>query len=143
MTFGAEVRRERVGACVDTSAEESPANLGELVVDEPDFEAKYDPRTHQWTMGWKWNEETGPGVLHNRREQYRIPEDAKSRYEQEVKEWIECGWLVPYDEAAMGPAKGLIPMMAVIQEAKDKVRPVMDFRELNGYIDAHTHEADV
>ena len=43
----------------------------------------------------------------------------------------------------MGPVKGLIPIIAVIQEAKDEVRPVMDFRELNEYIDAHTREADV
>ena len=86
VTFGAEVQREMVGTCVDASAEDSPANVDELVVNEPDFEAKYDPRTLQWTMGWKWNEEAGPRVLHNRREQCCIPEDAKSRCEQEVKE---------------------------------------------------------
>ena len=34
-------------------------------------------------------------------------------------------------------------MMAVIQEAKEKVRPVLDFRELNQHIEAYTREADV
>ena len=33
--------------------------------------------------------------------------------------------------------------MAVIQQNKDKVRPVMDFRELNTHVDAFTASADV
>ena len=33
--------------------------------------------------------------------------------------------------------------MAVIQEVKDKVRPVLDFRELNEFINTHTLDADV
>ena len=146
VTFGAEVRKEVVGSCIDMPAVDEcdvRGGAGGLAVDEPDFEAKYDPNQRHWTMKWKWDKETGPEVLRNRREQYRIPEDAKARYDEEVNDWIKQGWLVEYDEAAMGPVKGLIPMMAVIQEAKDKVRPVMDFRELNGYIDAHTREADV
>ncbi|KFD64581.1 hypothetical protein M514_13014 [Trichuris suis] len=39
--------------------------------------------------------------------------------------------------------KGLIPLMAVIQRRKNKVRPVMDFQELNGYIGTYTAHADV
>ena len=33
--------------------------------------------------------------------------------------------------------------MAVIQQNKAKVRPVMDFRELNTHVDAFTANADV
>ena len=33
--------------------------------------------------------------------------------------------------------------MAVIQQNKNKVRPVMDFRELNSHMDPHTADADV
>ena len=33
--------------------------------------------------------------------------------------------------------------MAVVQPNKKKVHPVLDFRELNSYLDAHTGEADV
>ena len=33
--------------------------------------------------------------------------------------------------------------MAVVQQNKSKVRPVIDFRELNGYVDAYTTHADV
>ena len=51
--------------------------------------------------------------------------------------------MLPYDESRLGPVKGLIPMMAVVQQNKEKVRPVLDFRELNCHIDAFTREADV
>ena len=33
--------------------------------------------------------------------------------------------------------------MAVVQQNKSKVRSVLDFRELNGYVDAYTVHADV
>ena len=33
--------------------------------------------------------------------------------------------------------------MAVVQQNKSKVHPVLDFRELNGYVDAYTAHADV
>ena len=32
----------------------------------------------------------------------------------------------------------LATLMAVIQPTKDKVRPVLDFRELNGHVMCHT-----
>ncbi|KFD56737.1 hypothetical protein M513_02414 [Trichuris suis] len=50
---------------------------------------------------------------------------------------------MPYDESKYGPAKGLIPLMAVVQRSKKKVRPVMDFRELNAHIEMFTAHADV
>ncbi|XP_043192569.1 uncharacterized protein LOC122365419 [Amphibalanus amphitrite] len=56
------------------------------------------------------------------------PEAAAGIWREEEKDFI---------------AKGTIPLMAVIQPNKDKVRPVMDFRELNEYLDSHTAAADV
>ena len=50
---------------------------------------------------------------------------------------------IPYDESVHGKVKGTIPLMAVIQPKKDKVRPVMDFRELNTHLGPHTADADV
>ena len=35
------------------------------------------------------------------------------------------------------------PLMAVVQQSKSKVRPVMDYRELNQYVDTFTADADV
>ena len=48
---------------------------------------------------------------------------------------------MPYSEEELGPPKGLIPLMAIVQ--KQKVRPVLDYRELNGFVDAFTANAEV
>ena len=60
-----------------------------------------------------------------------------------IQKWIEDGWLLPYDEHKYGPAKGLIPLMAIVQRNKKKVRSVMDFRELNAHIDVFMADSDV
>ena len=41
------------------------------------------------------------------------------------------------------PRKGLIPLMAMLQANKQKVHPVMDYWELNKYVDTHTANVDV
>ena len=114
-----------------------------LRVDERDFSVVFDPVVKCWTVAWKWRDNREPLVLKNAQSEYAVPSEARQRYEDEVHEWIQQGWLQPYDEGRCGPAKGLIPLMAVIQSSKNKVRPVMDFREVNAYIDAYTGEADV
>ena len=58
-------------------------------------------------------------------------------------EWQRNGWLLPYSEEGLGPPKGLISLMAVVQEQKQKVHPVFDYRELNGFVDAFTANAEV
>lgn len=115
----------------------------ELVIDEHDFIAKYDSSTNSWTAAWKWAGGAEPGVLSNMVDAYAVPSEAKASYEAELHKWIQDKWLIPYDEKTYGPVKGLIPLMAVIQRSKGKVRPVMDFRELNHYIETFTAEADV
>ena len=35
---------------------------------------------------------------------------------------------------------GVLPLMAVVQPTKNKVRPVLDFRELNKYVACHTKD---
>ena len=57
--------------------------------------------------------------------------------------WIMNGWLIPYPQERLGPPKGLIPLMAILQHTKGKVHPVMDYRELNEHVDAFTADADV
>ena len=94
-------------------------------------------------MAWKWRDDREPEVLKNTRHEYAVPPEARQRYEEELQDWIDRGWLQSYDEDKYGPAKGLVPLMAVIQPSKDKVRPVLDFREVNTYIDAYTGDADV
>ena len=135
-----EERRVRFGkedavACV--------AGAAVIGVDEQDFSATYDSATNSWTAAWKWSQDGEPGALQNRVEEYLIPHAARVMYENELEKWIADGWLVPYEEEEHGPVKGLIPLMAVVQRNKGKVRPVLDFRELNTRVDAFTAEADV
>ena len=37
-----------------------------------------------------------------------------------------------------GKGKGVLPLMVVFQATKKKVRPVLDFRELNRFVVCHT-----
>ena len=115
----------------------------ELAVDAPDYVVHFDPRERIWKVSWKWSNGSGPERLKNQTAMYNVPEDIRSDFDGELSEWVANGWLIPYDEARLGPPRGLIPLMAVDQPNKQKVRPVMDYRELNSHITAHTAEADV
>ena len=66
--------------------------------------------------------------------------ETKAQFDKEVESWIAKGWLKPYEGDA---DDGIIPLMAVVQANKNKVRPVMDFRELNEFVECHlgTHAA--
>lgn len=117
--------------------------VGETRIEEKDFCAVYEPSKGFWTVQWKWAGGVEPGVLRNHVGEYAVPRVVRDEYEGELRKWIDDGWLVPYDDAKLGQPKGLIPLMAVVQQNKSKVRPVLDFRELNEFIDAYTAEADV
>ncbi|KRX79665.1 hypothetical protein T06_11433 [Trichinella sp. T6] len=111
-----------------------------ISIREKDFTATCCPSTRSWTAAWKWSD---AGVLQNTVEEYPPANVARGAYEDELRKWIKDGWLVPYDESEHGPPKRLLPLMAVIQRNKEKVRPIMDFRELNAHIESHTADADV
>ena len=49
----------------------------------------------------------------------------------------------PNPNEKLGPPKDLILLMAIVQKNKAKLRPVMDYWELNQYIDTFTADADV
>ena len=86
-----------------------------------------------------------PEALDNRVAEYPVAAEIREDYEQELRTWMSNGWLVPYKEEELGPPppKGLIPLIAVLQQHKSKVRTVMDFRQLNCYVDVFTAYADV
>ena len=115
----------------------------DVTVDAADFSAQFSAESGHWTVAWKWADGNGPDRLRNTIAQYAVPEAARSAYYEELDLWVREGWLQRYDERTDGAARGLIPMMAVVQPNQDKVRPVLDYRELNGHIAAHTAEADV
>ena len=99
-----------------------------IEIDEPDFCVSFDASEKAWTVTWEWSDDAEPHALRNRVTEYSIPTSARLSYEAEIEEWITNGWLEPYDDEKLGPAKGLIPLMAIVQQNNDKVRPVMDIR---------------
>ncbi|KAK4312976.1 hypothetical protein Pmani_015641 [Petrolisthes manimaculis] len=127
----------------DCKASAAVVTTETVTIDEKDFKLVYDEQANKWIVSWKWRGDGAAPWLKNSVLEYSIPRVARQEYENELCQWIQDGWLVPYNERAHGPVKGTIPLMAVVQENKKKVRPVLDFRELNSYVDVHTAEADI
>ena len=111
-----------------------------ISIDKPVFSVTYDCSNKEWTASWKWANGCSPSKLSNSVQEYVVPCHARDAYENEILQWQRNGWLLPYSEE-LGPPKGLIPLMAVVQ--KQKVRPVLDYRELNGFVNAFTANAEV
>lgn len=70
--------------------------------------------------------------------EYKVPKGAREECENELRQWITDGWLVPYKKDVYGQVRGTIPLMAVGQQSKQRLRPVHDFRELISYLNLHT-----
>ena len=92
-------------------------------------------RGDKWTVRYKWNE-MGPPQLSNTVGKYKsnLGEEKERMFDAEVHRWIEEGVLVPWK----GDDNGVLPLMAVDQPTKGKVRPVLDYRELNKHVSCHT-----
>ena len=94
-------------------------------------------------ISWKWVGDQPSVTLRNRLVEYPAPAQIRVEYEWELQMWIDNGWLLLYPEEELGPPKGLIPLMAIRQENKQKVQLVMDYQELDKYVDAYMANADV
>lgn len=92
-----------------------------------------------WSARWVWSEGDSGPVLKNQTPTYLMSDGVTPEFERVVEGWIEKGWLRPFD----GPCDGIIPLLAVVQENKNKVRPVLDYRELNQFVSSHTAESEV
>ena len=106
-----------------------------LAVTDKDFSAAFSDG--RWVVRWKWSGEEPS--LTNKVARYHVKAEANAAFEEEVEQWIADGWLRPFDE----PHDGITPLMAVVQRNKDKVRPVMDYRELNKFVSSHTGDSSV
>ena len=71
------------------------------------------------SASWKWSEDHAPEILHKEVSEYSIAAEIRNEYMQEFHTWIGNGWLVPYPEDKLGPPKGLIPLMVVLQQSKN------------------------
>lgn len=109
-------------------------------IEDKDFVAVFDGR--KWVVEWFLKGE--PPVLRNKVGCYEhgLKDGVREEFEKEVERWIEEGILVPWGKEV---ESGVLPLMAVVQPTKNKVRPVLDFRELNTHVMSHTGDdvADV
>lgn len=105
-----------------------------VVIEDPDFHAIFDGQ--KWTVKWLWKN-NAPVTLKNKVSCYdkKLDGRKKEEFEKEVDRWIAEGILVPWEKEVK---TGIIPLMAVEQPTKNKVRPVLDFRELNVNVRCHT-----
>ena len=116
--------------------------VNKIEIKKNDHEAAFDGV--ELRVKWKWRGGECSDRLCNKVAQDGIPKFAKAGYENELQDWIIRKWLLEYNESEIGPPKGQIPLMTVIQRNKDnKVRPVLDWREANNFIEAFTRNADV
>ena len=69
---------------------------------------------------------------------YRMDEAVYPRFKSEVNRWIDHRWLVK----TKCNEEGLISLIAVVQEKKDKVGPVLDFRELAKFVECSGADTD-
>ncbi|KHJ39894.1 hypothetical protein D918_10064 [Trichuris suis] len=70
----------------------------DITLEEPDFIVTFDHAKQSWTIAWKWRNGKGPDVLKNVVREYPPMTEARGLYEEELRTWIEQGWLVPYAE---------------------------------------------
>ena len=54
--------------------------------------------------------------------------EERAEFEEEVERRIEDGFLTEY------AARGLLPLMVVVQPMKNKTKPALDYHKLNEYV---------
>ena len=102
-------------------------------IEDKDFDAEFDGK--KWTVRYKWKEGKEPNLTGTVGEyKLKLSSENREKYEKEVERWIEEGVLQEWPHEV----GGVLPLMAVVQQTKGKVRPVLDFRELNKYVECHT-----
>ena len=124
-------------------AAENVLHRASIAINKPDFSTTFDQHKVIWTTTWKWTGGRMPAPLENKIAEYLVQEHIRSGYENELQLWIMNSWLVPYPEEELGPPQVLIPLMVIVQDNKGKVRLVMDYRELNNFVDAYMANVDV
>ena len=110
---------------------------------------------HDWGTGllccfWPWEKDLNSGSRQDTKCQINcstflqdMSDKSRAVYKTELETWIANGWLILYPQQWLDLPRGLILLMAVTQVTKAKVQPVMDYREINHYVDAFTADTDM
>ena len=107
-------------------------------IEDNDFEADFS--NGRWTISWKWSKEWNESMMKGCRVRKNLVDDNNiSGFDTEIEQWISEGILIKHDVEEHGEIRNAIPMIAVRQVKGniEKVRPVLDFRHLNKYIESH------
>ena len=112
----------------------APSNSEVHRVEDKDFQAWFDGE--EWVVRWKWKDDQPP-VIRNKIACYdkQLTGKKREKFEEEVDRWITEGILIPWEGDKQ---KGVVALMAVSQPTKNKIRPVLDFREVNRSVMCHT-----
>lgn len=80
----------------------------DLTIEDKDFTTTFDGEC--WSVKWKWSS-SKDSEFNQQLGNYSVALEHREKIDQEIKEWIEKGWLVPAgnDEKA----KFIIPLLAV------------------------------
>lgn len=113
-----------------------PSLCAVITINEKDCNTQFDRTSKVLIAAWKWADNRAPKVLKNKISEYHVTKLAGTKYDRELQAWLVYGWLVSYCEEEFRPPQVLILLMAVVQENKNKVRPVLDYRKLNQRVDA-------
>lgn len=54
--------------------------------------------------------------LRNRMHKNPMPKDVMEEYDRELQTCLDNDWLLPYPEMELGPPRGIIPLIAVMQK---------------------------
>ncbi|CDW58762.1 hypothetical protein TTRE_0000708701 [Trichuris trichiura] len=77
----------------------------DIKIEEPDLTVAFSLTARTWTTRWKWKNGVGPEVLRNTVEEYPPAIEERVLFHEELSNWIQQCWLVPYNENKQGPAK--------------------------------------
>ena len=116
----------------------SRAPNSEWVIQDRDFVVRFNGK--YWTAKCDWMAEP---VLTKSVGQYAVSPEMVEEFERGVERRITEGWLVLRKKRGQCGRRPTVPLMAVLQAAKGKVRPVLDYREVNEFVSASGANADV
>ena len=113
-------------------------------IEEPYSSTKFNEPIRVWTESWKWSCDHPPNELVNRMPEYSVLAQIWRDYRCELWTCLDNRWLLLYPEEKLPPpTKGLILLIAVLQQNKSNVHPMLDFHKLNENIDPYPTHADI
>ena len=124
LLLGIDMIKELEGVHLTESHEmhfENQNGYASISINEPDFNVTFDRSIKARTASWKCASGHSPTELAHRVQEYTVPNHIWDAYEEKLSMWQCNGWLLLYSEEELGSLKGLIPLMAVVQEHKENV----------------------